>query len=70
MNDDQRPDDRVKANEPMPVADGERSIDKAPPAEGAAREDAIDEETTGDGVAFFEGGDGREAARDDIERSG
>lgn len=64
---------RVKANEPDAIADADRGIDKAPlqdPAQAAASEGAIDDDTAGDGVAFFEGGDGREAARDDIERSG
>lgn len=70
---DKRPDERIKANEPQPVADADRSVEKTPPsdpAEAAARESAIDDDTAGDGVAFFEGGDGREAAREDIERSG
>lgn len=70
---DQGPEDRVRASEPRPVADadrGEASTRSSDPAGAAAREDATDDETAGDGVAFFEGGDGREAARDDIERSG
>ena len=41
-----------------------------PPAEANERADAIDESTAGDGVTFFEGGDGREEARADIERDG
>lgn len=41
-----------------------------PPAEANGRAEAIDEGTAGDGVAFFEGGDGREEARADIEREG
>lgn len=63
-------DERVKANEPQPVSDEERIEAPSTPSETAARADSIDEDTAGDGVAFFEGGDGREAARDDIERSG
>lgn len=59
--------ERVKAEEPTPVSDVDRIIQ---PAEAAERANAIDEDTAGDGVTFFEGGDGREAARDDIERSG
>lgn len=73
MDDDKRPDARVKANEPQAIADTDREDAKpAPldPADAVARADAIDEDTAGDGVAFFEGGDGREAARDDIERTG
>lgn len=41
-----------------------------PPVEANDRADAIDESTAGDGVTFFEGGDGREEARADIERDG
>lgn len=63
-------DERVKANEPQAVSDEDKIEEQASPAEDAARADEIDAETAGDGVAFFEGGDGREAARDDIERSG
>ena len=59
--------ERVKADEPKAVSDAERPEAPAAAAEG---EIAIDDDTAGDGVAFFEGGDGREAARDDIERSG
>lgn len=62
--------ERVKASEPRPVSDADKTEASSPPAAVAAREDDIDAETAGDGVAFFEGGDGREAARDDIERSG
>lgn len=62
--------ERVQANEPNPVSDQERSDAPTTPAQDAAAESAIDEDSAGDGVAFFEGGDGREEARDDIERSG
>lgn len=62
--------ERIKANEPRPVSEADKAETSVPPGSTAAREDEIDTETAGDGVAFFEGGDGREAARDDIERSG
>lgn len=62
--------ERVKANEPHAVGDSERTEARATPSQAAEQANAIDEDTAGDGVAFFEGGDGREAARDDIERSG
>lgn len=64
--------DRVKAGEPAPVASpaaGKAPADQGPEADNV-RADAIDEDTAGDGVAFFEGGDGREDARGDIERNG
>lgn len=72
-------DMRVTANEPVKDAEG------GPPADGGARPhgtvlpdpadanaqaNAIDEGSAGDGVAFFEGGDGREEAQGDIERNG
>lgn len=60
--------ERIKAQEPKTVSDTDRT-DTAPAA-AAEQENALDDDTAGDGVAFFEGGDGREAARDDIERSG
>ncbi len=60
--------ERVKADEPKAVSDAERP--EASPVTAAERENAVDDDTAGDGVAFFEGGDGREEARDDIERSG
>lgn len=65
-------DDRVKAAEP---AANQRTPDRPSspsdePAATSARADEIDESTAGDGVAFFEGGDGREEARGDIERNG
>ena len=62
--------ERVIANEPHAVGDAERMDAPSTPAEAAAQANAIDDSTAGDGVTFFEGGDGREAARDDIERSG
>lgn len=66
--------ERVKASEPERVTDVERVVTSGNPDEepsaAATGADAIDETTAGDGVAFFEGGDGRESARDDIERSG
>lgn len=62
--------ERVKANEPEPVSDADKTETASPPDDVAARADEIEADTAGDGVAFFEGGDGREAARDDIERSG
>lgn len=62
--------ERVKADEPKPVSEADRTEAAPQPSTAAAREDDIDADTAGDGVAFFEGGDGREAARDDIERSG
>lgn len=73
MDENQAADDRIKASEPQPIADADRGESKTSPvspADAATRADAIDDDTAGDGVAFFEGGDGREAARDDIERSG
>ncbi len=60
-------DERIKADEPKTVSDAERAVT---PSAAAERENVVDEATAGDGVTFFEGGDGREAARDDIERSG
>lgn len=62
--------ERIKANEPQPVNDADKTEAALPPSAAASREDEIDADTAGDGIAFFEGGDGREAARDDIERSG
>lgn len=68
MNDDDKAGgERVKAAEPMVV---QSPVEAPTPADAAARENAIDEATDGDGVTFFEGGDGREGAREDIERSG
>lgn len=61
-------EDRVRANEPLPVE--KPGIASQSPAESSERADAIDAETAGDGVAFFEGGDGREGARADVEREG
>lgn len=74
-NDDK--DARVIAAEPTAgdttgaeaVGDGARPHGTTP-RDAAAAEDRIDEASAGDGVAFFEGGDGREEARTDIERSG
>lgn len=40
------------------------------PEAASERANAIDENTAGDGVAFFEGGDGSESAHGDIERGG
>lgn len=62
---------RVQAAPPVPVVDAA----EAPPAAGGPRaaaeaENARDEAAAGDGVTFFEGGDGREGARADIERDG
>lgn len=75
MSDERGLAERTKANEPTAITDAERVIadpagKDATPDETATRENTLDEETAGDGVAFFEGGDGRESARDDIERSG
>lgn len=79
---DEQDGTRVKAAEPVgqdASAPGEVSSSTsseglphgvASPSEIAERGDAIDESSAGDGVAFFEGGDGRESARTDIERSG
>ena len=70
-------DTRVTADEPDKAGDGAPAPGGRPhgtvlpdPADAAARSNAIDEGTAGDGVAFFEGGDGREEARGDIERNG
>lgn len=62
--------ERVKASEPEPISEADKTETKLSPSDTAGRADEIDTDTAGDGVAFFEGGDGREAARDDIERSG
>lgn len=63
--------ERVKASEPLKASDlGEAGSPQLAPKGSSDRADAIDEDTAGDGVAFFEGGDGRESARDDIERTG
>lgn len=59
------PRDRVQAQEPTPVKTPAEA-----PAAAAAQEDAIDSATAGDGVTFFERGDGREEAQGDIERNG
>lgn len=77
---DQERSGRVSADEPVkqdgatgaPPAEGGRPHGTVapPPAEANERAEAIDEGTAGDGVAFFEGGDGREEARGDIERNG
>lgn len=62
----------IKADEPKPT--GAPSVEKEPqatdPRAAGDRANAIDETTAGDGVTFFEGGDGRESARGDIERNG
>lgn len=62
--------DRVKASEPIAGIPATGAKPDPDPQEVSERADVIDDTTAGDGVAFFEGGDGREAARDDIERSG
>ena len=63
-------DARVKANEPT-KSDGEASSSSdARPHGTVLPAHAIDDGAAGDGVAFFEGGDGREEARGDIERNG
>ena len=73
MSDGNR-DDRVRAGEPVKDGGGGGSAGQPhgtvspDPAEANDRANAIDEETAGDGVAFFEGGDGREEARGDMER--
>ena len=67
---------RVTAAEPVAHDPGDRAVanDSQPhgraPRDDAQDENRIDEATAGDGVTFFEGGDGREDARTDIERSG
>lgn len=70
-------DDRVKADAPIasPVGSDKdtregTSPSAVPSAAASALEDEIDDDTAGDGVAFFEGGDGREDARGDMERNG
>ena len=77
---DQAKSGRVSADEPSkqdgtttasPTGGGRPHGTVAPPpAEANDRAQAIDETTAGDGVTFFEGGDGREEARGDIEREG
>lgn len=49
--------------------DGDRPLG---PESASERENVIDESTAGDGVAFFEGGEGQGSvsARGDVERSG
>ena len=78
MGDDNR-SGRVSADEPVKrdgtpeaasVEAGRPHGTVIPPAEANDRADAIDEATAGDGVTFFEGGDGREEAQGDIERNG
>lgn len=66
----ERGGERVKADPPKVV---QSPVEKPEPSDAEAinaRANAIDEETAGDGVAFFEGGDGREEARGDMERGG
>ena len=72
-------DTRVTANEPTKDAGSGSTPDDGArphgtvlpdPADSNARSNAIDDGTAGDGVAFFEGGDGREEARGDVEREG
>lgn len=76
MDDGDR-NERVTANEPQAGAGGESAGTGQPhgtvapsPAEAAERENEVGDDTAGDGVAFFEGGDGREEARGDMERGG
>ena len=59
-------DDPVRASEPAAGA-GDSPLASAAASD---RENAIDEGSAGDGVAFFEGGAGAEAERRDIEREG
>lgn len=68
---------RVRANEPVRTTsagvgpkDSGTAHGQVSPAAANEEANATDEDNEGDGVAFFEGGDGREEARDDIERSG
>ncbi|CAA9499170.1 MAG: hypothetical protein AVDCRST_MAG91-952 [uncultured Sphingomonadaceae bacterium] len=77
MSDDDR-SGRVSADEPVKQDGATKAAFPGgrphgtviPPAEANDRADAIDVSTAGDGVTFFEGGDGREEARGDIERDG
>lgn len=78
MSDEQR-SGRVSADEPVkqggerdapPTGAGQPHGTVIPPVEANDRAEAIDESTAGDGVTFFEGGDGREEAQGDIERNG
>lgn len=63
---------RVKADEPARVTAPalDKKADASDPRAAVDQANAIDETTAGDGVTFFEGGDGRESARADIERNG
>lgn len=76
MSDTERPGDasRVRASEPAvvesPAEAPAATNDGLPPATASEQSNSIDETTAGDGVAFFEGGDGSESARSDIERTG
>lgn len=76
MSDTERAGDasRVQASEPVvvenPTIVPAGATDEVPPAAAGEQGNMIDETTAGDGVAFFEGGDGSESARSDIERTG
>ena len=73
MTDDRKdPAGRVQAAPPVPVAEASLAVPPADesPRAAAEAENARDEGSAGDGVTFFEGGDGGERARADIERDG
>lgn len=68
-------DDRVKADEPIANLVGSDKDTREETGSGggaasSARENEVDDAAADDGVAFFEGGDGREDARGDMERNG